>query len=374
MKRLLFLLLVLAFTAKAQLPADSLGHRLRPDSLKTGILALDIYNFNYQRNYEYFNRIQDGYTLYGTQLEPQLVYYAHPKLLVTAGIHLRKDFGNDGIYKTYPMFSLRYRDKDATLIFGSLDGTINHGYSEIMYDLEKRITDPVEYGTQYVIEKRGFFMDAWLNWEKMIYKGSAEQEEIVGGISMEKTLLDRGRWKLSLPVQLVAYHKGGQIDVNPDPLTTLLNSSLGIKASLITDGFISGVFTENYYHWFNDFSRRQQSTFNTGRGMYLNAGITGKFGRLVTSYWKGNNFQSILGMPLYQSVSQHINHPGLIEREREIIFLRYSYQKQLIPGLYIDSRLEPFVDLQTTGRKKIEFSNSMFLVYKQQFNLVKKKQ
>ena len=142
MKKFFIFLLItgIANASKAQLLNDSLEYRIRPDSLKTGELHLSINNFNYLRNYEYFNKIQDGYTLFGAQLEPQLVYYAHPRLAVTAGVHLRKDFGGRGIYKTYPLFSIKYQKGNTTLINGVLEGNIHHRMVEPLFDFEKKIT------------------------------------------------------------------------------------------------------------------------------------------------------------------------------------------------------------------------------------------
>lgn len=170
-KLLLFIsLFFIAFFAKSQINNDSLEYRIRPDEFKAGELALSINNFNFQRNYEFFNRFQDGYTLFGTQLEPQLVYYAHPRLVLTAGVHLRKDFGEDGLTKAFPLFSIKYKNENSTLINGVLEGNLEHRYIEPLYDFEKKILDPIEYGTQYIIQKPSFFFDAWINWKKMIYK------------------------------------------------------------------------------------------------------------------------------------------------------------------------------------------------------------
>jgi hypothetical protein len=104
MKKILFLFIlsVLFYSSEAQILNDSLEYRIRPDSVRTGELYLSVHNFNYMRNYEYFNKIQDGYTLFGAQLEPQLVYYAHPRLAVTAGVHLRKDFGGQRHLQNLP--------------------------------------------------------------------------------------------------------------------------------------------------------------------------------------------------------------------------------------------------------------------------------
>ena len=117
---LLFLIILVSFTAKAQFNNEAIYNRIRPSDSLNKELHFNFYNFNYVRNYEYSNNFHDGYTLYGTQLEPKLVYYAHPNLAITAGAYLRKDFGNEGVYDTKPLFNLTYKKRNLTLIFGSL--------------------------------------------------------------------------------------------------------------------------------------------------------------------------------------------------------------------------------------------------------------
>ncbi len=371
----LFILSVLFYSSEAQILNDSLEYRIRPDSARTGELYLSVHNFNYMRNYEYFNKIQDGYTLFGAQLEPQLVYYAHPRLAVTAGVHLRKDFGGRGIYRTYPLFSVKYQHGNSTLVNGVLEGNTHHRMLDPIYDFEKKITEPVEYGTQFIINGRNLFLDAFINWKKMIYKPSPVQEQILGGLSAELNLIKNSNLSLSVPVQLTVFHQGGQIDLADDPLQTLVNSALGFKLKLPFSGWIKNLRTENYLISFNDLSFTDLQPYSKGYGWYLNAGFdTQKFGSLMGTLWKGNSFISSNGMPLYQSVSQHIVHAGYTEKHRKLFILRYSYQQKLLPNLYMDFRFEPLMDLgRPAGSRKIEFSNSSFLMYKQEFRLHKAK-
>lgn len=376
MKKIYILLLLLSRmpASFAQIQNDSLEYRIRPDSVKTGELHLSVFNFNYLRNYEYFNKIQDGYTLFGAQLEPQLVYYAHPRLAVSAGLHLRKDFGDRGIYRTYPLFSIKYQKGNTTLINGVLEGNIHHRMAEPVYDFEKKITDPVEYGTQFIISNKSLFLDGFINWKRMIYKPSAEQEQILGGLSADISLIRNSKFSMSVPVQLTVFHQGGQIDTAPDPLQTLVNAAFGFKLKLPLSGFVNSLRSENYFISYNDLSFTKVQAFSKGHGWYLNGSIDTRQGSLTGTYWNGMSFISTDGMPLYQSVSQHINHPGFTEKNRQLFILRYSYQKQLIPNLYLDFRFEPMMDLnRPKGSKKIEFSNSTFLVYKQEFRLLKAK-
>lgn len=374
MKNFLFLIVLTGFfySSKAQILNDSLEYRIRPDSLRTAELYLGIHNFNYLRNYEYFNKIQDGYTLFGAQLEPQLIYYPHPRLAVIAGVHLRKDFGGLGIYRTYPLFSIKYQRGNTTLINGVLEGNINHRLLDPIYDFEKKITEPVEYGTQFIINSKSLFLDAFINWKRMIYKPAPKQEQILGGLSSEFNIIKNSNLTLSLPLQFTAFHQGGQIDIVDDPLQTVVNTALGFKLKIPLNGWIRSFRTENYLLSYKDFSFTKIRTYSKGHGWYLNAGFDSSYGSLMGTFWNGMSFISSEGMPLFQSVSQHIAHAGYTEQNRRLFILRYSYQKKLIQNLYLDFRFEPLIDLnEAAGSRRIEFSNSSFLMYKQELRLHK---
>ena len=374
-KVFLFLLLSsIVQLAQAQIQNDSLEYRIRPDSLRSGELHLSVHNFNYLRNYEYFNKIQDGYTLFGAQLEPQLVYYPSPRLAVLTGVHLRKDFGGRGIYRSYPLFSIKYRHGNTILINGVLEGNIQHRMLDPIYDFEKKITEPVEYGTQFIIDKKALFLDAFINWKRMIYKPSTMQEQILGGLSSEINIIKNPKLTLSIPLQLTVFHQGGQIDIADDPLQTLVNTAVGFKLKIPTNGWIKNFRTENYLISYNDFSFTKIQAYSKGHGWYVNAGVDSQYGSLMGTFWNGMSYISTEGMPLFQSVSQHIVHSGFTERNRRLFILRYSYQKKLIPNLYLDFRFEPLVDLnKAAGSRKIEFANSSFLMYKQEFRIHKTK-
>ena len=369
--RLLFFLFALPLFAIAQFNNASIFNRIRPTDTLTKELHFNFYNFNYVRNYEYSNKFHDGYTLYGTQIEPQLVYYAHPNLAITAGAYLRKDFGSEGIYDAKPLFSLKYHKRNLTLVFGALEGNIQHNYIEPIYNFERKITTPIEYGTQLLVERENFKLDSWIAWQKMIYPGDATKEEIVGGLITETTVLKIGYWKLSIPAQFLAYHQGGQIDVLKEtPLSTLFNGATGLKLHKTIGLNVKEIFTDNYIAVYKDFSPTKVRAYQGGYGLWLNAGVNTKWGNLVASYWKGNKFITIKGMPLYQSVSETLYDKGFKQNHRNILALRYNYQKELIPNLYLDVRFEPHFDLNESA-KNLQFNHSLFLTYKEDFKLTK---
>lgn len=370
-KLLTFLLLVVAFAVKAQFNNEAIFNRIRPADSLAKELHFNFYNFNYVRNYEYNNQFHDGYTLYGTQIEPQLVYYANPNLAITAGAYLRKDFGNEGVYDAKPLFSLKYHKRNLTLVFGSLEGNIQHNYIEPLYNVERKITTPVEYGTQLLIERDKFKLDSWIAWQKMIYKASPYKEEIVGGLITETTLAEQNGWKLTLPAQFLAYHQGGQIDVLKQiDISTLFNGATGFKLHKAIGYKVKEVFADNYIAVYKDFSPHKVRAYKGGFGLWLNAGINTKWGNLVASYWKGNNFMTVNGMPLYQSVSENLYNAGFAQQHRNILAIRYVYQKELVPNLYLDFRFEPHFDLNHSDTQ-LQFSHSLFITYKENFKLFK---
>jgi hypothetical protein len=374
-------LLILIFTVAgfhsswAQFNPIAIENRIRPDSNAVGEVHFNFYNFNYVRDYEYSNQFHDGYTLYGTQLQPQLVYYAHPNLSIVAGAYIRKDFGDNGVNDSKPLFALKYHKKDLSLIFGSLEGGIHHGYIEQLWDFERQITDPIQYGTQLIIEKKNWKLDAWIAWQKQIYTPSPVKEEIIGGLTAERSLWQSNGWKLSLPLQFLVYHKGGQTDtLKSVPLLTIGNGATGLKLHKEIGGNVQEVFTDNYIVGYKDFSPTKIQAFQGGYGLWFNAGANTRWGSIVASYWKGNNFQTIKGMPLYESVSSTLYDAGYKEKSRSILLLRYAYQHELLPHLYLDVRVEPHVDLGTSRTEQLQFQGSFFLTYKQDFKLFKIKQ
>lgn len=369
----IFFLFAVIFNAKAQFNNETIFNRIRPNDTLNKELHFNLYNFNFVRNYEYNNKFHDGYTLYGTQLEPQLVYYANPNLAITAGAYLRKDFGNSGLYDAQPLFSVKYSKKDLTLVFGSLEGNLHHNYIEPLYNIERKITTPIEYGTQLLIEKEKFTLDTWIAWQKMIYKGDRFKEEIVGGVSSEFILSDDNGLKFTIPAQFLAYHQGGQIDVLKQVnVSTLFNGATGFKIHKNIGNRIKEIFTDNYIAVYKDFSPTKVRAYQGGFGLWLNAGVNTKWGNLVASYWKGNNFITISGMPLYQSVSENLYDAGFTQQHRNILAVRYVYQKQLVPNLYLDFRFEPHFDLNNSDTQ-LQFNHSLFITYKESIKLLKRK-
>ena len=364
----ILILFFITNTAFAQLDNHLFEDRreLFPERKNKVYLDLDILGFT--KNNEYFNNIADGYTLFGYQLNPSLSYFPAENVRIDAGIYLQKDFGVQEYQTIAPTFSIKVKRNDLNIIFGNLEGSLNHRLIEPLYDFEKVLNDRLETGIQAVVNKDKLFLDAWIDWETMIYAGDSLQEEISGGISFDYKLYENNNIILSLPFQTVLYHKGGQIDIMDAPLTSLMNNAIGIGLDFPIDenGILKSVGTKNYFVYFTDFSFERRQTFEDGTGLYLNLDLEFKWFSLMTSYWKGDEFISIKGAPLYQSVSSSFKNPGYVEEERELIILRFMHELKILDNLFFSTRFEPFFDLQNN---KFEFSHAFYINYRPDFFL-----
>lgn len=335
-------------------------------------VGLDVFGF--LKNNEYFNDIADGYTLFGYQLNPKLVYFPASFIRLEAGAWLWQDFGTTRYNQVRPTFTLKIQKPHYQLLFGNLQANVSHRYIEPLYDVEKVINDPLENGMQFIWNRNKLWLDAWINWQKMIYRGDPFREEIAGGLSAEQHLVQdevRG-WQLSLPVQFTAQHKGGQIDASPLPLVTLFNGAVGFKLRKNIDGkFWKAWHTQNYLVGFKDFSNVYQYPFTSGTGLYLNAGLDTRVQNVMLSYWRGNGYLAEQGGRLFQSASTTFKKPNYLEERRELLILRFSHDIKLLDDMFLTLRLEPLYDFKDP---QLEFSSSFYLRYTTDFFVTKRKE
>src|SRR3546814_13870522 len=76
----------------------------------------------------------------------------------------------------------------------------------------------------------------------MIYKPSGEQEEILGGVNTRLHLLKKEGHSLSLPIQMLGWHRGGQIDTTSLETITQVNLTAGIEYAWEREGAVERLF------------------------------------------------------------------------------------------------------------------------------------
>lgn len=336
---------------------------------KTGRLDLEIDNLNYLRNYEYFGKIPLSYTLLGYQFIPQLKYQLNKNFLIKGGIFIRREFGRDGFVTTAPVLTAKYQKKSFSMILGTLEGSTNHRFIEPIYDMESLINDRIEQGAQILLDKKKLWLDWYIDWEKAIERYELYREEFTSGVSARLKLVNNERFRMELPLQIMMAHKGGQIDTSDLPVETLMNSAVGASFQFFTNSsFLNSIVTEHYYTYYKDMSGSKLQPYRDGTGWYSSLVFKTRIIDVDARYWKGREFIGPRGNPLYSSVSEKIQ--GHTERERELFFLSFIYNRELFSNLFLDLRIEPYYDLRN---KFTEYSYSVFLRFKKDFLLKKLK-
>lgn len=312
-------------------------------------LYLELNMLGFAKNNEYSDEILEGYTLFGYQFNPELVYYPSEHIRLDAGIYWQKDFGNNRFTEVAPTFSFTYKKDSLTLIFGNLEGSLSHRLPEPLYDFEKVLYDRLENGVQLKISKSRLFLDAWVNWENAIYRGDAGQEEVTGGFSLDYTFLEKNGLKFNVPAHLVVNHLGGEFDVNPAPVTTLLNTSLGLGAEkqLNPGGLAKNIRLDYYYMFYKDNSSTQRQAFVDGSGHFLNLTLDTRWLSIMGSYWAGHEFISSKGGLIYQTQSSRYNEAPFSVSNRNLFIVRFMRAIKLMENCFLSLRLEPFINLES---------------------------
>jgi len=332
-------------------------------------LHLSIENCNFLKNNEYFNNFSDGYTLIGYYLKPELEYYPGTKSRITAGIHLLKYSGINKYSQYIPTFSFTHQFSNSyTIIFGTLKGTLNHKLVEPVYKFERYFENNVENGLQFLINTKYFDADIWSDWNKFIFKGETSQEEFVFGLSSQLKLTQaESEIEVSIPIQFIGKHKGGQINISDEKVQTLLNSITGLCLTYHTNNnLLRSVALKNYIIFYNDLSPDKVLIFKSGQGFSSNIIINTSIFNLNLGYWKANNFISPLGDPIFQSVSE--KYSDFSESERKIFTGKIIFQKNIGQFVNLGLRFESYYDLINSN---FDYSFGINILFKQLVSLKK---
>ncbi len=373
-------LLIFLFSVKglfAQINNQFLENHIEvSDSLQKKVL-LSVQSNNFFKNNEYFGKISTGYTLMGTQLGAQFAYLPHSNVRIQGGAFLQKDFGNDTSLLVRPILTCKLQKNGYSVLFGTLEGNVSHRLIEPLYNYERLISNPIENGLQIKIDKQKIWSDTWLQWEVMQYIGSTYQEQFSVGHHSDIVIAKSKKWELSLPVQFLVSHKGGQIDVDTTPLKTIANAAIGFRFQYKSNengNFVKSFITENYLAIFNDLSPTKTLNFHQGSGLYFNATVNSKYDIAASlGYWNANNYLASRGGYLFQSEASAYGTQGYVQANRNLFFFRLLYARKVFDVLDINVRFEPYYDL---GASTFEYSYSVYFTYKSDltlFNVTKRK-
>ncbi|MEO8961539.1 MAG: hypothetical protein ABI325_06645, partial [Ginsengibacter sp.] len=335
-------------------------------------LSFNLYNLNYINNTEWFGNIPLSGTLFGYQLLPEIQYQVSPRLIIKGGIYLQKEFGRTGYTTIAPTFQVKYKAIHSSFIIGTLEGNLNHGFIEPIYDYKWLLKERLENGFQFLVDTKPYSHDFFINWRRAIHPGDYFKEEFDMGYVSKLNLINKERFNLNIPVQLLYSHKGGQYDSLHTPLQSLTNFATGLSLTYnFNYKFFKKIVFENYYVNYKDVSGQKKQAFNEGNAFLSHLLLGFKNIGVDFRYWSGQGYIAPRGMALFQSVSE--KYPGVVEKHRELLIVSFIYDKELFKNVNFDFRLIPYKDFseKASSGTGLEYSYEMYLKYFLKVNIAK---
>lgn len=305
------------------------------------------------KNNEYFSPIAKGETFPGIKIQPRVAYQVDSRLRAEVGmtgLYYSGDQQKEGTYVFNGIFArLQYDIKpNFHFIFGNYYGGVNHRLIEPLYDWEREFTMKPESGLQLIYEDKKYFADVWLNWQRMIQKGDSVPEILTFGLSASALLTRPGsRLRLSVPLQLVIHHQGGQIDVSEEEMIVAGNLVTGLCAEYdVGSRFVKSagmsLYVVGYYDKLPDNSVRP---YTSGWGVYPVVTVDASPFRFMAGYWQARKFYSFEGGPLFASFNP--DYPDKTLPTRSLLNLKASYSQQLHPMFALGGQVEAYSDLRS---------------------------
>jgi len=317
-------------------------------------------NLNFSKNNEYSEPFADGYTLMGYLATPKVVYYPSSNLRIEAGIRLQKYTGLTDYSKKEAVFSIHYQASDKlALILGTLNQDDNHHLHEAIFEPERFFTDKAENGIQALYKSKIINFDTWINWEQFIFQNDPFQEVFTFGLTADFRLTNpESSHCLSIPVQALYTHKGGEIDSSDGMVQTIKNFGTGLVYSkTFENSWIRNFNADALSFHFSDNSSFKEFVFNKGKAFHFRMGAETKHSYIKLGYWMGNKFNSSRGAALFQSVSVIDN--SHIEKRRDLLTAKYRIQKSISKGILLGGQVDCYYDLNS--KSDYSFAASVFV-------------
>jgi len=346
-------------------PAFQVIHQ---DTFGTGTLSLQVRSTAFFKNNEFKNPLCPGYTLAGLFAEPVVAFRPDEKTTLRGGFHLLKYYGRDTLDRILPVMSVQFDvSRHFSMIFGTIYGTVNHGLIEPVQNLENYLINNYENGIQLLFNYPSVRSDIWLNWEQFIKSGDPFPEIFTVGIHVDFTLADWQGISLTAPFSSVIRHAGGEIDTYWGPSGTKLHLVYGLRLHLsLQDLFFTGMYGIQNFVDFVEVNPDDRITIPYGHGNYSRIGFETRIGNFEAGYWKSTDFDAPLGQPLFLSVSR--KYPGYYQAGREMLVLKYQFERDLSRFLKLAVLIEPYYHFDI---RRMDHSFSVYLLLNEEFFMAK---
>lgn len=320
--------------------------------IKEGQLTFRFESLGFFQNNEFLGNFVDGYTLTGALLRPKLSYSPVAGMYIEAGAHLLKYNGMNQRINATPWFSARYHFSERfSVVTGNLDANNQHNLAEQLWEPERIYTDKPEAGLQFLYSGTKLNAQTWISWEQFIQKNDPFQEHFTFGLTGDLEACKNSALSVKLPVQILMYHQGGEINVAPEGgerprVQTHGNFAAGWEMSIQAGKKIKMINLNGYWFGYKAITDDSNTLpFSEGHAYLLETSAKTRNSCISLSYWNAFQFIAPKGRLLYQSVSD--SDPTYTQPDRSVLTAKYFWQKNITKDARAAFQVETFIDVPT---------------------------
>lgn len=368
MQKLFYILLLILAGAqlKGQTLTDLNNHYKNLDSTEVKSLNFRIESMSFFHNTEYMGDIVDGYTWTGAWVRPKLSYTFSEKLKLDVGGHFLRYHSRDDFTVVRPWFSAQYQMFDKMkVVFGNLNQNRNQGLVKQLWEPERMMTDAPREGVQFLYESKNLELQNWMAWEQFILPGDPYQEHFTFGLSGRGKLLSNAGLKIQVPLQLLVYHRGGEIDSSPLGVITDFNYATGLETQLrVGDGFLKTMDLNLHWIGYQCPDGPAPYGYENGHGYSVTLGGDTRLGKFSLDYWNAYQFMAPYGKRIYMSISHR--DIALSEQDRSQAAFNYMMKQRILKDIEFAFQGEAIYDFLTS---RFSFAFGYYMVINQDFLL-----
>lgn len=321
--------------------------------------GMGIQVLSYARNDEYSEIHNPGRTLIGSQVAAGFKQYLHRRDAFTyLGVLVNYPYGGMEKLNVYPIVQFNKTYERSAFVVGSLHGTTKHELYEPMMAYDLALTQPMEYGIQYLNRGKRNKIDVWLDWRQMAQRERSQQEIISFGLSGNYVVNPSSKnIRVSVPYSGLIYHRGGENLLKIQPIQNQFNGSAGLRVDLKN----TGLRVESIWFGSQDFSPQLTHAFFDGFAAmnHIKWSNPSNNHTLSLSHFYGEEYYAPLSNNLF--LSEELENPKDVDRYRNFIMLRYQYAQTLVPRkATLDFRIEPIYHLE---KQQMALSAALYLKY-----------
>ena len=368
MQKLFYIFWLTFFVSQlqAQTLIDLNNHYKNLDTTEVKTLNFRLESMSFFHNTEYMGDIVDGYTWTGAWVRPKLSYTFSDKLKLDVGGHFLRYHSRDGYTIQRPWFSAQYQMfPKMKAIFGNLNVNKNQGLVKQLWEPERIMTDAPREGVQFLYESKYIELQNWMGWEQFILRGDPYQEHFTFGLSGRGQIFPNSGLKIHIPLQVLVYHRGGEIDSSPLGVITDLNYATGLETQFNAgDGFLKNIDLNLHWIGYDCPDGPAPYGYKRGHGYSVTVAADTHLGKFSLDYWNAYQFIAPYGKRIYMSISDR--DIALSQTDRSQVAFNYMMKQHILKDIEFAFQGEALYDFLTT---RFSFAFGYYLVINQDFLL-----